>query len=120
MADRIFGIMFLLLGSLGYLCIAEDPRYWYEIIGVSAVFIAGAVLTVGGFHWLSVRPVMARSIAVGLLIGIGGGAAMGDIPNGVAMGLVFGAIAGALIVRSRRKSDDAEGTPPPPTPGPHP
>ncbi len=118
MADRIFGIMFLLLGSLGYLCIAEDPRYWYEIIGVSAVFIAGAVLTVSGFHWLSVRPLMARSIAVGLLIGIGVGAAIGDIPNGVAMGLVFGAMVGALIVRSRRKADDTNSAPPPTT-GPH-
>lgn len=118
MADRFFGITFLLLGSLGYLCIAEDPRHLYEIVGVSAVFIAGALLTVSSFHWLAVRPVMARTVAVGLLAGIAVGVTMDDIPNGVALGLALGAMAGAVIVRFRRRSDDpSHGMPPPP--GPH-
>lgn len=118
MADRFFGITFLLLGSLGYLCIAEDPRHLYEIVGVSAVFIAGAILTVSGFHWLAVRPVMARCVAVGLIAGIAVGVTMDDIPNGVALGLAFGAMAGSIIVRFRRRSNNpSDGTPPPP--GPH-
>lgn len=112
MADRFFGITFLLLGSLGYLCIAEDPRHLYEIIGVSAVFAAGAVLTVSGFHWLAVRPIMARSVAAGLVAGIGVGILMHDIPNGVALGFAAGAIAGAWIVRSRRRSTPSDGAPP--------
>lgn len=117
MADRFFGITFLLLGSLGYLCIAEDPRHLYEIVGVSAVFVAGAILTVSGFHWLAVRPVLARTVAVGLLAGIAVGVTMDDVPNGVALGLAIGAMAGAVIVRSRRRSNaPPEKTPPPPNP----
>jgi hypothetical protein len=117
MADRLFGITFLLLGSLGYLCIAEDPRHLYEIVGVSAVFVAGAVLTVSGFHWLSVRPIMARAVAIGLLTGIAVGITMDDIPNGVALGLAIGAMVGAVIVRTRRRTNaPSDGTPPP---GPH-
>jgi hypothetical protein len=117
MADRLFGITFLLLGSLGYLCIAEDPRHLYEIVGVSAVFVAGAVLTVSGFHWLAVRPIMARAIAIGLLTGIAVGITMDDIPNGVALGLAIGAMVGAVIVRTRRRTNaPSDGTPPA---GPH-
>jgi hypothetical protein len=108
MADRFFGITFLLLGSLGYLCIAEDPRHLYEIVGVSAVFVAGALLTVSGFHWLAVRPIMARSLASGLLAGIVVGIAVGDITNGVALGLAFGAMAGAVIVRLQRRREPSD------------
>ncbi len=115
MVDRFFGITFLLLGSLGYLCIAEDPRHLYEVVGVSAVFVAGALLTVSGFHWLSVRPIMARSVAVGLIAGIAVGVTLDDIPNGVALGLVIGAMTGAFIIRARRRSNPPlDGTPPPP------
>ncbi|MCU0453474.1 MAG: hypothetical protein MUE68_07425 [Bacteroidetes bacterium] len=118
MTDRIFGITFLLLGSLGYICIAEDPRHFYEIVGVSAVFVAGALLTVSGFHWLAVRPIMARSIAAGLILGIAVGAAMSDIPNGVAVGLALGAVLGAAIVRIRQRAGSSSGDPRSTT-GPH-
>lgn len=111
MTDRIFGITFLLLGCLGYLCIAEDPRHLHEIMGVSAVFVAGALLTTSGFHWLAVRPVMARIIAAGLVLGIVAGVAMNDIPNGVALGLALGAVSGAVIVRMRRKPETSDGDP---------
>lgn len=116
MADRFFGITFLLLGSLGYLCIAEDPRHLYEIVGVSAVFVAGALLTVSGFHWLAVRPIMARSIAGGLIAGIAVGITMDDIPNGVALGLAIGAMVGAVMIRTRRRPNAPSDRTPPPDP----
>ncbi len=116
MTDRVFGFAFLLFGSIGYLCIAEDLRYFHEIIGVSAVFIAGAVLTASGFHWLWMRPVIARSVAAGLVLGIPTGLLMQDIPNGVAVGLAIGVVAGVVIDRHRRRTSPAD--PPTASPGP--
>ena len=41
---RILGVILILLGSLGFLTVADDFRHKGELFGVSAVFATGLIL----------------------------------------------------------------------------
>lgn len=96
--DRVAGWSLLAAASVGYLVVADDLRHTGELVGVSALLVAGLLLLLArGADLRLLRRLPLRSMAAGIFPGILLGAGLDRMLLGVGIGLVSGAAAGLLF-----------------------
>ena len=106
--DRIFGILLLAIGLVGFLTVADDLSHVGEIVGVSAITISGLILLTASFdHWIT-RRLPLRWIALGTLAGIVIGTAIDNVLLGVGIGMASGALSGILLRRSDQHTNNTQ------------
>lgn len=99
---RVVGSLFVALGALGFLTVADDLNHVGEVLGVGSIFAIGALLIVGSMKAGSTRfAVWGLAGAIG--IGAVAGAAMDNMPVGVGGGLAVGLAVAAVVVRRRER-----------------
>jgi hypothetical protein len=103
-ANRIAGIVLISIGLLGFLTVADDLRHVGEVVGVSSIVLAGAILLSSGLKINSISPTIARSSAIGVFPGMVLGAGLDHMLIGVALGLSAGIVVGVLMDRRRRST----------------
>lgn len=99
-ANRVTGLLLMLIGALGFLTVADDLRHTGEILGVSAILAAGAVLLLGGLRFPRLPSAAARFLAGGILAGIPLGAALDLMLPGVVAGAAVGTVIALLAGRN--------------------
>jgi hypothetical protein len=87
---KVGGIMLVIAGRIGFLTVADDLRHPGELAGVASLLLAGIVLVASGrpatrglaLHWVAVGigiGIVAGAAFDHMLVGLGGGAALGAI-----------------------------------------
>jgi hypothetical protein len=95
--NRAAGTALAAAAALGYLAVADDWRHTGEIVGVSAILLAGLLLLALGAGSGRRLQLLLRSMAAGALLGIPAGGALDSMLLGVGAGLAAGAAAGLLL-----------------------
>ena len=103
-ANRIVGAVLISIGLVGFLTIADDLRHVGEIVGVSAIVLAGFILLASTVRQIPISSVLARSCAIGIFPGMVLGAGLDNMLVGVALGLAIGTLAGVPIGRHQRST----------------
>jgi hypothetical protein len=96
--------MFVVLGAVGFLAVADDRRHVGEILGVGSVLFIGLIFLVAGSKNVISRRLALPWLATAVGVGAVAGAAMDSMLVGVGGGLAIGAILAAVLGRRRERA----------------
>jgi small basic protein len=97
--NRIAGCIFIVIGIVGYMTVADELRHMGEFVGVSSIFLSGIILLIGSVEHRLIQYFPSRWIVSGMLLGIIIGASLDDMFIGVAVGIVTGTLIGVAMTR---------------------
>lgn len=102
--SRRVGIVFVVLGTVGFVTVADDLRHVGEVLAVGSVLFIGLVLLAAGSKTVLSRRLALPWLATAVGVGTVAGAAMDNMWVGVGGGLAIGAILAAVLGRRRERA----------------
>jgi hypothetical protein len=97
---KIAGLVLAAFACIGFLTVADEFRHIGELFGVIGILLSGIAFLIAGFFPKLSTVLALQGVAVGIGIGMIGGAASDRMDAGVCVGTVFGLIIG-YFMRSR-------------------
>ena len=97
---KVAGGVLVALASIGFLTVADEFHHIGELFGVLGILLSGMAFLVAGFFPNVSTAFALQWVAVGIGVGMIGGAASDRMVAGVCVGTVFGLIIG-YFMRSR-------------------
>ena len=100
--NRIVGSLLVLSGIFGYTTVADDLRHGGELVGVTAILLAGFILLAASLKLPLLRFLPVRWMAFGILFGMILGAGLDNMAPGITIGFTIGTAVGLMLARKNR------------------
>jgi hypothetical protein len=97
---KLAGGALVVLACIGFLTVADELRHIGELFGVLGILLAGVAFLLAGYFPKASRLIALQWVAVGIGIGMIGGAASDRMVGGVCLGTLLGLLLG-YYMRSR-------------------